>query len=94
MNSSVTLSPRLSLLRDATGAEELEIDLGGAPARPGQRVRLAGMGTIARRGAAFRLGSKGPVVDNDGIHKTVEMSGSIYLIAGRYPLRVDWFNSG
>src|SRR5208283_2533120 len=38
------------VLKDETGAVELEMDLGGRPVEPGQRVRVEGNGTIARRG--------------------------------------------
>lgn len=33
-----------------------------------------------------------PVVDNDDIHTMTEKSGTIYLTAGKHPLRLDWFN--
>ena len=53
------------VLKDETGVVELEMDLASRPVQPGQRVRVAGNGTIVRRGAGFiRLGTKGPVVDN------------------------------
>ncbi|MGO8836747.1 MAG: ATP-binding protein [Limisphaerales bacterium] len=80
------------VLKDEIGAVELEMDLGGRPVEPGQRVRVEGNGTIARRGAGFRLGARGPVVDNNGIHGMTEKSGAVYLKAGRHPIRVDWFN--
>lgn len=80
------------VLRDTSGAEELEFESPDPPARAGQRVRIEGPGTIVRVGARFRLGSKGPVVDNNGVHGLVEKSGAVYLQAGRHPIRVDWFN--
>ena len=80
------------VLRDASGTEELEMDLHGQFVQPGQRVRLEGKGTITSRGAGFRLGVKGPVVDDNGVHTMIEKSGAIYLRAGRHPIRVDWFN--
>lgn len=80
------------VLCDATGAEALELELPGAFPQPGQRVRLAGITTIACRGYALRLGAKGPVVDNNGVHALIEKSGSVYLEAGRQPIRVEWFN--
>jgi len=33
-----------------------------------------------------------PIVENDGLHSMSEKSGSIYLKAGRHPIRVEWFN--
>ena len=80
------------VLKDESGAVELEMDLAGQPVQRGQQVRVEGNGTITRRGAGFRLGAKGSVVDNNGIHGMTEKSGAVYLTAGRHPLRVDWFN--
>ncbi|HUA39775.1 MAG TPA: ATP-binding protein [Candidatus Sulfopaludibacter sp.] len=79
------------VLQDASGTEELEMALPGR-LQPGQRVRLEGETTIARRGAGVQLGVVGPVVDDDGIHTMIEKSGAVYLQAGRHPIRVDWFN--
>ena len=36
----------------------------------------------------------GLVVDNDGLHSTQEMSGSIYLTAGMHPIVVTFFENG
>ncbi|MGB8370692.1 MAG: ATP-binding protein [Limisphaerales bacterium] len=80
------------VLKDESGAAELEMDLAGQPVQPGQQVRVEGNGTIVRRGAGFRLGARGSVVDNNGIHGMTEKSGAVYLKAGRHPIRVDWFN--
>jgi len=80
------------VLKDESGAAELEMELAGQPLQPGQRVSVEGNGTIARRGAGFRLGAVGSVVDNNGIHGMTEKSGAVYLKAGRQPIRVDWFN--
>ena len=80
------------VLKDESGAAELEMDLAGQPVQPGQRVRVEGNGTIARKGAGYRLGARGSVVDNNGIHGMAEKSGTVYLKAGRQPIRVDWFN--
>ena len=80
------------VLQDGSGAEELEMELGGVSLAAGDRVKVGGTGMLGRSGAAFRLGIRGPVVDNDGLHKTEEMTGALYLRTGRYPLRVDWFN--
>ena len=80
------------VLQDQSGAEELELEWPGQAVHEGQRVRLAGSGTIVRRGAAFRIGAKGPVVDNNGVHPMIEKSGAVYLRAGRNPIRLEWFN--
>lgn len=80
------------VLQDGSGAEELQMDLGGRVLRPGQQIRLDGDATITTRMAGFQLGVMGPVVDDDGIHIMTEKSGSVFLRAGRHPLRLDWFN--
>jgi signal transduction histidine kinase len=80
------------VLRDATGAEELEMDLKGRSVRFGQQVRLEGTKTIVRRGAAFRIGTRGALVENDGTHRTTERFGAAYLLPGRHPFHIDWFN--
>ena len=80
------------VLKDDSGAEQLEMDFHGEPVEAGQRVLLEGNGTITPTGAGFRIGTKGPVVDNDGVHDMVEKSGAVFLKAGRNPIRVEWFN--
>jgi signal transduction histidine kinase len=80
------------VLKDDSGAEELEMDLHGQPVEAGQRVLVEGNGTIMPASAGFRIGTKGPVVDNNGIHDMVEKSGAVFLKAGRNPIRVEWFN--
>ena len=80
------------VLHDASGTREIELDLQNQPVRAGQRVRLAGNGTITKTANGFRLGVIGPVVDNNGVHGMIEKSGAVYLPAGRQPLRLGWFN--
>ena len=80
------------VLRDASGTEELEMDLHGQLLQAGQVVKLEGNSTITARGAGYQLGSVGPVVDDDGIHIMTEKSGAIYLNAGFHSICVDWFN--
>lgn len=80
------------VLRDTSGVELLELELEGGFVESGRRVRLQGNGTITRTDGGFRIGSKGPVVDNNGVHGMVEKAGSVYLEAGETPIRVDWFN--
>lgn len=80
------------VLRDDSGAETLEVELPGPFPRSGQRVRLEGTTIVTRRGFALRLGTKGPVVDNNGIHALIEKSGVVYLEARSQPIRIEWFN--
>ncbi len=80
------------VFKDDSGVEELEMDLHGESVESGQTVLLEGNGVVTPTGAGFRVGAKGPVVDNDGVHSMIEKSGAVYLDAGRHPIRVDWFN--
>jgi signal transduction histidine kinase len=80
------------VLKDDSGAEELEMEFQNGFVESGQRVRLQGNATISRTAGGFRIGSKGPVVDNNGVHGMVEKEGMVYLEAGKNPIRVDWFN--
>ena len=80
------------VLRDDSGAEELQMDLQGTSLEAGQRVTLGGNGTIAPLESGFRIGAVGAVVDNNGVHGMVEKSGAVFLTAGLNPLRLEWFN--
>jgi signal transduction histidine kinase len=80
------------VLKDDSGVEELEMDLRGESVASGQKIRLDGNGTITPAGAGFKIGAKGPVVDNDGVHVMIEKSGAVFLKAGFNPIRVEWFN--
>lgn len=44
------------VLKDNSGAEELEMDLQNQPLAAGQRVRLEGNGTLIKTGTGFKLG--------------------------------------
>lgn len=80
------------VLKDDSGVEELETDLHGESVTSGQKIILEGNGTITLTGAGFKIGTKGPVVDNDGVHVMIEKSGAVFLKAGLNPIRVEWFN--
>jgi signal transduction histidine kinase len=80
------------VLHDDSGSAVVELDLQGQPIRSGDRVRLEGSAALLSRAAVIRLGSFGPLVENDGIHSANEIAGAVYLSAGRHPIRLDWFN--
>jgi signal transduction histidine kinase len=80
------------VLQDPSGAEALELEFGQDFPAAGERVRIEGKALLTRRNSAIRIGSRGAVVDNNGVHAMVERSGKVYLEAGRHPLRVEWFN--
>ena len=81
------------VLHDDSGTEKLELDLHDKPLRVGERVRVDGKGTVMRRGVGFRLGLVGPALDDNGMHAMEEKSATVYLQAGRQPLRVDRFSA-
>lgn len=80
------------VLQDQTGAALLEVACRYQDLQAPQRIRLRGVGTVARQGSAYRLGAIQPVVDNDGVHAALWKSGSVYLRPGLQPIRLDWFN--
>jgi signal transduction histidine kinase len=80
------------VLQDATGVAEIETGLQDQFVQAGELVRLEGNGTIAKTGGGHRIGAKGPVVDNNGVHGMIEKSGTVFLTAGWHPIRLDWFN--
>ncbi len=80
------------VLHDATGVTALELEVPGVFPQSGQRVRLTGTTTVMRHGVALRLGAKGTLVDNNGVHGMIEKSGSVYLNVGHQPIRLEWFN--
>lgn len=79
------------ILRDDSGVEHLQLHLPANAMAAGQRLRLVGDCLVSRGRDAISLASV-PVVDNDGLHATVEKSGAVTLRAGQHPLRVEWFN--
>jgi signal transduction histidine kinase len=81
------------VLADDSGRAEIAAEWVGVYPQAGQQVRLEGEGTITKAGGRFQIGTLGAVVDNDGVHAMLEKSGTVFLEAGRTPIRVDWFNS-
>ena len=79
------------VLQDGSDAEAIETDLPASTFAAGQRILISGEGVIAQRGDCISLTSA-PVVANDGIHGMTEKSGSVFLRAGKQPIRIDWFN--
>ncbi|EDY84458.1 ATPase, histidine kinase-, DNA gyrase B-, and HSP90-like domain protein [Verrucomicrobiia bacterium DG1235] len=80
------------ILHDETSSAEVELDSSGYPFQPGDRIAIAGNGSLLDLGDRYQL-TRIPFVDNDGLHGEEEQSGSIHLTAGRHPLRVEWFNA-
>ncbi len=80
------------VLRDDSGAAALELNLATKYPEFGARIHLTGRAVVEHRGSVLRLGGKGAVVDNDGVHAMIEKHGAVYLEAGKQPIRVEWFN--
>jgi signal transduction histidine kinase len=79
------------ILHDASGTEQMELDMPCQMPHQGDRVRLEGNCTVGTTMDAILL-SPIPVVENDGLHAAIEKSGSLYLKAGRPSIQVSWFN--
>lgn len=79
------------IFHDDTGTAQLELDFPCELPRQGEQLSLRGTCTVAKTTDSIKLACI-PVVENDGLHLATEQSGHIYLKAGRYPVRVDWFN--
>ena len=86
------ISPALNsvIVRDGSGDLEVQLNLREHPLQPGQEVLLEGSGDMVGRRLNLLTGA--PLVDNDGVHAMVEVAGTVFLKAGRHPIRLDWFN--
>ena len=87
----LAVSPNGAFLafKDGAGVTLLEMQPPARVPAPGQKIHIEGNCTVEEGRAIFR---NLPLVDNDDVHEMKKESGSIYLTAGRHPLRVDWFN--
>ncbi|HUC84836.1 MAG TPA: hypothetical protein VL970_06570, partial [Candidatus Acidoferrales bacterium] len=79
-------------LRDPSGLEFIQLDLGGRRIDAGTTVCLEGTGCRARKEGFGLAMVPGLVVDNDGIHGMLPEAGATFLRAGRNPIAVQWFN--
>lgn len=78
-------------LQDSSGVAALDVDVKGAKLQAGQRIRLCGTNYVSYTDIGLSLGTT-PVADADGLHSTIEREGTVFLKAGRHPLKVNWFN--
>jgi signal transduction histidine kinase/CheY-like chemotaxis protein len=83
-------SNRLAL-QDDSGSALIEVDLREQAVKAGQKISLTGL--CLAQDHQLRVSSS-LVVDNDGFHGAAEQSGSIFLTAGRHPIRVGYFDGG
>lgn len=80
------------VLSDATGADLLEMDGLAGDFQPGDTVRIESSRCFVRPGDIGLSISAAPLVNNDGVHGPRTNSAARWLAAGRYPVRLDWFN--
>jgi signal transduction histidine kinase len=80
------------ILSDDSGIAFLECDGLQTEFQPGDLVEINDDECYLNPGNLGIYVAAAPVVNNDGIHSSRTISGTKWLTAGRYPLRVDWFN--
>ena len=76
-------------LADGTGVALLEMKTRGQFVSPGQEIILEGNALVEGDRVLLR---DFPVVDNNDTHSLLEMSGGIFLSAGKHPFQLLWFN--
>ena len=81
---------RIALQDDSANAI-VEIDLHDQAVKPGQKLFARGLCLVENHRLQF---GSSLVVNNDGFHPAIERSGSIYLSAGKHPIRVGYFDGG
>jgi signal transduction histidine kinase len=77
-------------LQDASGAAVLHLDAPDPRLKPGQKVRILSNALIDNSRLILR---DHPAVENDRLHTALESSGSVFLSAGKHPIRLIWFNA-
>ncbi|HTI70697.1 MAG TPA: PA14 domain-containing protein, partial [Candidatus Limnocylindria bacterium] len=83
--------PGSFVFQDSSTVEMVRLDPAPQGLRPGMRVRISGKECpVLRDGYGLVLSTL--LINNDGIHQTVEKSAAVSLRAGLYPIRVAWFN--
>jgi signal transduction histidine kinase len=80
------------ILEDGTGAEILELDGLKTEYAIGDRVEIDRNSSLLSPSDIGIYISAAPLLNNDGLHSARTVSEEFSFAAGRYPLRVDWFN--
>ncbi len=80
------------ILQDSSGAELLEMNDLKDDLKPGDVVHIEAKPALLSAGELGIYVVTPPLVDNDGIHGPTSVRRDHYFEAGRYPLRLDWFN--
>jgi hypothetical protein len=80
------------VLKDDGGAGLLVLDGLKSEFQPGDRVEIeASRGFLEPSDVGVYV-CAAPTLDNDGLHSAVTTNCECFFEAGRYPLRLDWFN--
>lgn len=80
------------ILQDGSGAEVLEIDGLQGEFKSGDRIEIDNTSSLFSPSDIGVYVSAVPLVDDDGHHSAQTVSHECSFEAGRYPLRLDWFN--
>jgi signal transduction histidine kinase len=80
------------VLEDGTGAEILELDGLKTEFAIGDRVQIDKKSSLLSPSDVGIYVSAAPTLNNDGLHSARTVSQEFSFEAGRYPLRVDWYN--
>ncbi len=80
------------ILQDANGTALLEMDSLEHEFHPGDKIQIESSRCFIQPGDVGVYVSAAPLLNNDGLHSARTVSGTHFFKAGRYPLRLDWFN--
>jgi hypothetical protein len=80
------------ILEDSSGAELLEMDDLKEELKPGDVIHIDAKPCLLSAGAIGVYVTVPPLLDEDGVHSRQLARRERYFEAGRYPLRLDWFN--
>jgi signal transduction histidine kinase len=76
------------ILQDDSGGMMVKMNLlNQPPVQAGDEVLIEGDGQITWRGEISET-----LIDNDGVHGSIEKSGTTFLPAGQHPITIEWFN--
>jgi signal transduction histidine kinase len=76
------------MLQDDSGGMIVKMNLRNqSQVQTGDEALIEGDGEIIRSGEISQT-----LIDNDGVHGSIEKSGTTFLSAGLYPITIEWFN--
>ncbi|EEF60291.1 ATP-binding protein [Pedosphaera parvula] len=85
------VSPKRDMLglKDNSGVAVIEMEVPGESVRPQMNIIVEGICTVEGERLSLR---RRPLVNNEGIHGMIELSGAIFLKAGKHSIHVPWYN--